>query len=230
MIPKLNFVFDKEKDLKNIWETCNTPESYGESWKNAVTGNLYKICHNKKWNESKKELEKELEHFYQNKIFRIMGELFSKTWKKVEKDYFTRLKKIMKDEFYFKKVTVYMTSSNRCPYDPSPKNPSFYVRFFSNVPLLIQSCEHELMHIQFHNSKYWKICERGIGREKTFDIKESLTVLLNLELGDLSTFRERGYPHHKELRKFITAEWEKEKDFDVLIQKLIKWIKKNGIK
>ena len=230
MMPKLIFKFDKEDDLKNIWKTCNTESSYGYNWKNSVTDNIFKICHGKKYATCKKELEKTMRYIYKNPVINVIAESFNKSWNTIRKDYFSKLEKIMKESFCSKEVIVYLTASQRCPYNPNKKNSSFHVNFFGGIPNILVTSGHELMHIQFHNSKYWKICEKKLGNQKTHDLKEALTILLNLEFHDLLINEDRVYPNHIQLRKFIKEQWKKEKDFDVLIDESIKWIKENGIK
>jgi hypothetical protein len=224
------FRFDKEKDLKNIWETCNAKSSYGQSWKGRVTENIFRMCKGKKYKNCRAELKKTMGYIHNNKITDITADLFSRGWKEIEKEYFNRLKKIMKSPFYSKKINAYLTTAGRCPYNPDRRYPYFYVTFFGNIPSILEIAGHELMHLQFHNSKYWAICEKELGNKKTHDLKESLTVLLNMEFRDLWIIEDRGYPNHTELRKFISGQWKKEKDFDKLIDSSIKWIKKNGIK
>ena len=80
------------------------------------------------------------------------------------------------------------------------------------------------MHLQFHNT-YWKEVEEKIGNRKTSDLKEALTVLLNLEFKDLWFVQDMGYDMHKELRDFISKQWKKKKDFNILLDKCIKHLK-----
>lgn len=231
MIPKVTFKFDKEEDMKTIWETCNTKQySYGTNFKELVTKNIIRICQGKKFGESKNELRKVMKDMYESPIIDIIVNSFNKGWKKIDKEYFKRLEKIMKYSFDFKEIPVYLTNSPRCPYDPDKKHPSFHSHLYSNLFGTLGVAMHELMHIQFHNSKYWKICEKELGNKQTHDLKEALTVLLNLEFKDLMIWEDQGYPTHKELRNFIAKEWKKKKDFDKLINSSIKWIKKNGVK
>ena len=70
-----------------------------------------------------------------------------------------------------------------------------------------------------------KLKETEEGKEKTADLKEALTVLLNLEFRNLWVVEDAGYEVHKELRNFITNKWNEEKDFDILIQKCITHLK-----
>ncbi len=231
MSTQVIFKFDKEDDLKNIWDTCNDNENvYGINFKDYVPKNILKICEGKKYGKCKKELEKALNYIYKSKVIEVIVESFNKGWKKIEKEYFERLEKIMKCSFKSKKVVAYLTNSPRCPYYPDTKPPIFHTFFSGNVLTTIQVAGHELMHIQFHNSKYWKICEKELGNKKTYDLKEALTILLNLEFQDLLVLEDEGYLNHAELRKYITKEWKKEKNLDKLISNSIKWIKKNGVK
>jgi hypothetical protein len=98
------------------------------------------------------------------------------------------------------------------------------VSFFRDLASALNTCGHELLHIQFHNL-YWNQVENQIGEKKTSDLKEALTVLLNLEFKDLWFVEDKGYEIHKELRKFITDEWKKEKDFRILLDKCINYLK-----
>jgi hypothetical protein len=136
----------------------------------------------------------------------------------------------MNSPFYTKKIIANLTTAGRCPYDPDHNPPSFFVNLFWGVPVILEVTGHELMHIQFHNSKYWNLCEKELGFTKTHDLKEALTILLDLEFRDLWIIEDGGYASHKKLREYIAKEWKKEKNFDKLINNSIKWIKKNGIK
>jgi hypothetical protein len=227
---KLIFKFDIEKDLYNIWQTCNAKPSYGYDFKQHISKEIIQICSGKEFSECKDKLKKKLSPTHKNPLVKITLESFNKAWKKIEKEYFKRLKKIMGESFCSKQVIVYLTTSPRCPYDPNKKNPYFYILFFSAIPRALATAGHELMHLQFHNMKYWHSVEEKIGYNKTHDLKEALTVLLNLEFRDLWIAPDHGYPNHVKLRKYMENEWKKKKSFDELIKKSVKWIKRNGIK
>jgi hypothetical protein len=230
MIPKLIFKFDKEKDLYNLWETSNSKIHYGYDFTKKLPKNVLKICNNKKYNECKNDLKKAMKYLHESKILKITINCFEQSWKKINQEYFRRLEKITKEKFPFKEVKVYLTTAGRCPYNSNPNSPYFYMNFSWSIPVSLSAAGHELMHLQFHNSKYWKECEKEIGYTKTHDLKESLTVLLNWEFKDLWTSEDEGYPNHIKLRKFIEKKWKKEKDFNKLTDNCIRWIKKNGVK
>lgn len=226
----VEFKFDKEKDLKNIWETANQINIYGYNFKKGLTSNILQICKGKKYEKIKPKLKKTMNYTHKNLLCKEVTEAYNKCWKKIEKEYFKRLEKITRNKFSFKKVNAYLTTAGRCPYDPDKNHPSFFVNFFINIPGAMETAGHELMHICLHNSPYWKNTEKQIGKEKTHELKEALTELLNSEFRDLWIIEDRGYPNHKNLRKFIKEQWKTKKDFNVLVNNSINWIKKNGIK
>ena len=226
----VEFKFDKEKDLQNIWETANSKITYGKDFKKNLTPNILDICENKKYDLSKKQLNRTMNYLHKNKLISVMIGSFNEAWEKIEKEYFNRLEKITKCKFPFTKVYAYLTSAGRCSYDPRPKHISFYFNFFGSVFSGVETAGHELMHIHLHNIGWWKKVEKEIGDTKTHDLKEALTELLNLEFRDLWVVEDKGYPNHKKLREYISLQWKKKKTFNKLTISCIKWIKKNGIK
>lgn len=226
----VKFNFDKEKDLKNIWETANSDVTYGYNFKKNLTNNIIQICEGKKYKKIKPKLKRTMKHIHNNILCKEVTESYNKVWKNIEKEYFERLEKITKWRFPFKKLNAYLTTAGRCPYDPDKNHPSFFVNFFSNIPIAMETAGHEIMHIHLHNSPYWNSTKKQIGKEKTHDLKEALTELLNSEFRDLWMIEDKGYPSHIKLRKFIKEQWKKKKNFDVLVDKSIQWIKKNEIK
>lgn len=226
----VTFKFDKEKDLFNIWETCNSELSYGYDFKKYISKDIIKICKGKKFEECKKELIKKRDLFYKKQHIKMSTQLLDNSWASIEKEYFKRLEKITKEEFPFKRVNAYLTTSQRCPYRPHWRPPAFYSPFLNSLIQQLQAGGHELMHIHLHNINWWEKTEKEIGYKKTHDLKEALTELLNLEFKDLWFSTDFGYPNHKKLRLYINKQWKKEKDFNKLTDNCIKWIKRYGVK
>jgi hypothetical protein len=220
-MPKVIFKFDKEKDLFNVWETCNKDVTWYD-FKKTVHPKYLEICKGKKFEECKEELEKQKKKMYDSGFIEIFEETMQKAWNKINDEYFKRLKKIMKRQIPNEQFTAYITTNIRCPYNY--KEFSFMISFFRDLLNAIKTCGHEIMHIQFHNT-YWGQIEEQIGKEKTADLKEALTVLLNLEFRDLWFVDDNGYDVHKELRQFITEQWKKEKDFESLLKKCVEYLK-----
>jgi len=230
MIPKVIFKFDKEKDLYNIWETCNKGKAYGYDFSKKISNEVLNMCKGKKFSKSKEKLTEMLYKYHKNILIKDIKKAFNISWKNIEKEYFERLEKITKRKINFKKVNAYLTFAPRCPYDYNKEHLTFYVKVFESILSAMSTAGHELMHIHLHNTDWWKKVEKEIGYNKTHDLKEALTVLLNLKFIDLWIVKDNGYPNHIKLREFISKEWEKEKDFDKLTDNCIKWIKKNGLK
>jgi hypothetical protein len=99
------------------------------------------------------------------------------------------------------------------------------VNAFGTIPGALNTMGHELLHFHFFEH-YWNKIEKQIGNNKTDDLKEALTVLLNLEFKDLWFKYDQGYSNHQELRKFISQQWKKKKDFNLLLKKCVEYLKK----
>jgi hypothetical protein len=217
-MPKVIFKFDKEKDLWNHWHKSN----WKSSWANFKGHpQIKKICKGKKFDECKKKLSYHLLKLQNSNLIQIEINSLKQAWEAIEKEFFKRMNKLMKNKFNGN-IIAYLTTLGVCPYNPD--EPSFMFSLFYSLPHQLKTCGHEIMHLYFHKF-YWKKIESKIGKQKTEDLKEALTVLLNLEFKDLWFSKDKGYTPHQELRKFICNEWEKEKDFERLLEKCIKKLK-----
>lgn len=215
------FKFDKDKDLWNIWETCNASSSWHD-FKKTLPQHFLDMCGGKEFNECKAKLESYRKKMHDSGLVDIFAKAVQDAWDKINNEFFIRLEKIMKNPICSEKFEGFPTTVVRCPYNY--KDYSFMISFFRDIPHVLNTCGHEIMHIQFHNT-YWNQVEKEIGKTKTADLKEALTVLLNLEFRDLWFVDDRGYEPHQELRKFISEEWKEAPDFDVLIEKCIRYLK-----
>lgn len=220
---KVKFGFDKERDLFNVWQTC-TAKSYGYDFSSRLPKELVKFCKDKSYKNSKEFIKKFFNNIYSSEIANDYAVFLDKSWKKIEKKYFEKLKNITGKELKVKKINAHITIAPRCPYDPEDK--SFMVNLFASPPINLMTAGHEIMHLHFHEN-YFEEVEKQLGNKKTHDLKEALTVLLNIEFNDLWSVIDNGYESHKELRNFIAEEWKKEKDFDKLLTKCIEYIKKD---
>ena len=79
---KLTFKFDKERDLYNIWETCNKPSKFFDH-KQFVPPFLLKICEGKKFDECKKKLKKARASMHNSGNIEIFVEAMQKAWNKI---------------------------------------------------------------------------------------------------------------------------------------------------
>ena len=106
-------------------------------------------------------------------------------------------------------ITAYLTITRRYPYNI--KDNYFFV---STTPVNIRGIA---MHELWHFYTWEKFGEREIirlGMNKYNDVKEALTILLNLECSDLMNANDFGYPQHQALRKVIADTWIKTKNIE----------------
>ncbi len=120
-----------------------------------------------------------------------------------------------------KGLDVYFTVNNRCPY--SIKENLFFVSFLGKSPL--KTIFHELWHFYTwykFDDKYLEI----VGPQKYNDIKESLTVLINLECRNIlpNGVEDEGYTQHQELRSKIKEWWNENKDIEYVWKKSVEFL------
>jgi hypothetical protein len=114
-------------------------------------------------------------------------------------------------------VTAYLTINNRCPYSVEEN------MFFVQMPAYSsrKTAMHELWHFYTWQA-FGKEEEEKLGKQKNNEVKEALTVLLNVECKDLlpNGITDNGYPQHKELRDKILVLWQEGKDIKSLWSKI----------
>lgn len=217
---KVKFISEMENDMKNIWDKCNKKPQYGNF---KINPKLEKICIGKKFEEAKPELEKYLKLTYDSPYVETFKKVMQELWDKIEVQFFDRMDSLMKKE-YKKEIKSYITTLSICPYNP--QEPSFMVSLFYPLQSALLTCGHEIMHLYFHEF-FWDDVEKKLGQKKTGDLKEALTVLLNIEFIDLWLTKDSGYDEHKELREFISKTWKEEKDFETLLDKCVSFMNSN---
>jgi len=220
---KIEFKFNLEKDARNWWAAANI-KSNNYDWTKILPPFIFKEIKEKSWEDAKPFLISFLgRQFSKNKEkFDLSINQIREKWGDIEEKYFTTLEKLTSKKLEVEKPTVFMTTLSRCPYDL--KENYFMVNIFSSPSRACLTIAHELIHFHFHEH-YWGKCEKYLGNEKTADLKEALTVLLNLEFKDLGFTEDKGYPKHQELRKELANFWLREKDFDKLIDFGINFLK-----
>lgn len=119
-------------------------------------------------------------------------------WEKIERRYFKRLEKILRKPIFIKEFRCYLTTGFMCPYDP--RDNSFMVSLWHNIPWNITTICHEIFHLQFLYY-YGKYCREFISQEKLDDLKEALTFILDTDFKDLLLCEDEGYPAHRKLRR-----------------------------
>ncbi len=212
------FKLDIEEDLKNIYNITNN-KVYGNI--PSILPKILEIAKDKKFEDCKEELREYNKKIYSSPHINIFINSVNKAWNKISEEYFNRLENITKKKFPYEELTANITTINTCPYDPIKK--SFMISLYYSLLHALNAIGHELMHLHFHHY-YFEDVKKQIGNTKTHDLKEALTILLNLEFKDLWFYEDKGYSAHKELRKFIEREWNKKKDFDKLLDKCVSYL------
>jgi len=215
---KVSFIFDKEKELYNLWETVNSQKSYGFDFSKKISDKIIALFKNKNFEDSKNQVEKLNNHLYESAHLKELAKVLETQWDKISKKFDEKLELITGKKVMDKKADAFLISFGKCSYKPDEKY--FFVSFLSNNLEIMRTTAHELFHFHFHNY-YFKSIEKRIGKPLAHDIKEALTVLLNAEFKDLELATDKGYNKHKELREFIITQWNKEKNFDKLIEDCI---------
>ena len=163
---------------------------------------------------------------YREKVINEEIKALENIWRTKEIEYFKILEKVTQKLIYRKNFGAYYTSGFMCPYNIAQA--WFMVSMWHNIPFSIGTICHEVMHLQFHYY-YEKWClEKGLSKDQFQDLKESLTFLLNEpEFENIILQNELGYPDHLKLRTQLKKLWQKEKNFELFLEKAIDLTKSN---
>lgn len=167
----------------------------------------------------RESVEKFIEKYLSNNHVRVTDYVsnYQKDWDSISDTYNKKAESIFGVSLS-QDVIAYLTINNRCSYSI---NDNF---FFVTVPN--SSVREIVMHELWHFYTWYKfgiIWEEKIGKQKYNDLKEALTVLLNIECAELfpGDAMDYGYPQHQELRNLIKKIWQEEGNIDRLWEKLI---------
>ncbi|MBU2104792.1 MAG: hypothetical protein KKF67_03390, partial [Nanoarchaeota archaeon] len=106
-IPRITIKFDVEKNLYNVWETCNDNNAYGHDFSKTMPKQIVKLCKNKKFEDCKKELKCRMLSVHSHPLIEPIRKFLDFSWSKISKEYFQRLEKIIGKQFYSKEVIIY---------------------------------------------------------------------------------------------------------------------------
>ena len=203
---KVNFIYDEDMDIDCLLTkgggSNNSPGSKTKTYEALLAyttdlGNREKVREfvRKFIRDNKLDPEKNVS-------------ILKNNWDSINSDFENRASKIfglnIKDA-----ITAYLTITGRFPYNI--ENKYFYVS--AKNTNANTTAMHELWHF-YTWKKFGKEMEK-IGAKKYNDIKESLTVLLNIECANLMNEEiDAGYFQHQNLRKEIADVWQKTKNIE----------------
>lgn len=217
---KVNFIYDKGKD---VWCLLNKGKSSNNSQNPTKQYELLV----EKYGENPTPEDAALfvnQYIEENKID-VSGRInfLEQEWQSISQAFQARAEAIFGISIT-KDIDAYLTINSRCPY--SIHDNFFYVSIQSN------QSRRTLMHELWHFYTWYGLGEDQegrLGKQKYNDLKESLTVLLNIECKDLlpEGVLDMGYPQHSEIRQRVVEHWHKDKNIHNLWNHLINFLPGN---
>jgi len=231
------FLYDINKDAQNWVETIkNIKPSWGIDY-NEETKMVPEKLKKQILRISKEEGQELVKNYFKTlfyfkfkeKIILSEAEAIEKVWHKKEKEYFKILENLTKRPFFSSAFTAYFTTMFICPYDEKQYK-WFMLSMWHSLPFQLTTICHEIFHFQFLYY-YSDFCRKqGLNKNQIEDIKEALTVLLNVkEFDDIILSQDGGYPNHQTLRKKILNTWQNNRNlylkdkngFEIFLEKII---------
>ncbi len=211
---QVNFTYDKSKD---IWCLLNKGKSSNNS--QNPTKQYEQLVDKYGENPTVENVADFIDEYITENNIDIQKRVavFQKDWKNVSVDFQKRAEVIFGTSLP-NNVTAYPTVNSRCPYS-IPDN-------FFYVSLQSTQARRTVMHELWHFYTWYGLGtdqEEKLGKQKYNDLKEALTVLLNVEFRDLlpKSVTDTGYPQHQEIREKILEYWKKDRDIKNLWKYLI---------
>jgi hypothetical protein len=204
---KLNFLYDEDKDIDCLLSkgggSNNQPGSKTKTYE-ALLAFTSDIGNRENVREFVRKFINDNKLDPQNNAIVIHS-----NWDPIETEFQKRAERVFSVSIA-DSISAYLTITGRWPYR-FDKNYFFVSAKNTNANT---TAMHELWHF-YTWRRFDREVEQKIGVAKYNDIKESLTILLNIECSDLMGGKiDMGYPQHQELRKKFAEIWNKTKDID----------------
>jgi hypothetical protein len=206
---KINFQYDKEKD---IWCLLNKGKSSNNS--SSPTKQYEQLVERYGENPTSTQVAEFVDDYIRKNNLNIVSltESLQKDWQIISEEFERRAESIFNVRLNMD-INVYLTVNSRCPY--SIVDNSFYISMQS------KQARKTIMHELWHFYTWYGLGvdeEATLGKSKYNNLKESLTVLLNVECKDLlpDGVMDAGYPQHQSIRENILQFWAKNKNISNL--------------
>ncbi|MFH2013518.1 MAG: hypothetical protein ABIJ17_00940 [Patescibacteria group bacterium] len=193
---KLIFKYDIDKDIENYYIVSKSVNL--SKRRDEYEAKFGKILDNENLRKFINQITIE------NKInFEEIINKFENLWQPINDGFFDRIFKIFKINLPVNLITVYLTTNDRCGY--SIENNYFFISAGTKCPKL--TILHELFHFYTWYALGDDLKNKNINKKTYYDIKESLTEILNMEFSDLLDCTDKGYPQHENLRVLVKNHW-----------------------
>jgi hypothetical protein len=212
---QVTFDYSKEKD---VWCLLNKGKS---SNNNPYPTKVYELLVSRFGNDpNDREVSSFIDEYLEEHevVIEEYKVKYQNDWALIADDFHKRAERIFGIQLQ-NDITVYLTINNRNPYNIEEN------MFYVTVPS--ESVRKTIMHELWHFYTWYGMGidqEEKLGKDVYNNMKEALTVLLNIECADLfppGVF-DVGYPQHQDLRQRILDIWHIDND----IKNLWKEIKK----
>ena len=211
---QVNFTYNKDKD---IWCLLNKGKSSNNS--QSPTKQYEQLVAEFGDNPTEENIAIFIDKYIRENSIDIPSRAakIERDWEDVSVEF----QKVAEEIFYTplpNDVTAYLTVNSRCPY--STQGNFFYVSLQST------QATRTVMHELWHFYTWYGLGvdqEEKIVKQKYNDLKEALTVLLNVECKDLlpEGVTDTGYSQHQEVREKILKYWEKDRNIENLWNYLV---------
>ena len=220
--PHVIYKYDTEKDIDNIEIGLNTIRNG-----RIPDGEMNLLIKQYSKNPSREDIKKYLITRWDSKdpIKIVAIKQLQEYWDSIEEVYFNHLADRMQLESFYnvKELVGYLSTRYGSGYNYNDN--WFAVSVHKGTLGNTLTAMHEIMHIFFYK-RWWQFCkEQGLEDKNIWDVKEAVTVLLNLWFKYQVIDIDLGYQEHTNLRKNIKKWFLETRDFKATLLKACDYIK-----
>jgi hypothetical protein len=217
--PSYKIKLSVEQDALNWYNACNGKSMQGKDWTEKMDPIAVKVITGLSREKAFDFLIPYLNEKYKKEEPEILA--FKEFAEREFSVKFSKACEEMKNamggmELYRDDFTIYITTINRCPYNK--ETGTLYVSILGKDPISIFL--HELCHFQFIH--YWQenidSPVNKLNDEEFNYLKESLTMIIGKDMFSIILNPDRGYDKHKDFRLKLKEFWQKERNFDKLVE------------
>jgi hypothetical protein len=212
---KVSFEYDTEKDILNHKIIAEAPFKGSSS---KIQGFFEQNYGNDFSEENLRQFIKGLLFsYYKIKDPKEVASKFQETWDSISNTFQDRAEAVFGISLPGE-IKAFLTTNDRCGL--SVEEGFFFVNIGVSSPERIVM--HELLHFYTYYLFFGRAKELNLLDKEYYDIKESLTEMLNLEFTDLMPGAvDPGYKGHEKLRDIVRNEWVKTRDINKVLKALV---------